>query len=256
MCNGFVKIPRSVVAMLLRDPSALQVFAYITSEAAWSKTRVLLNGKLVEVLPGQFVSSRSLIAGAVAISDKSVRTAIDRLEMCGLLSCKSTNKYTVYTLLNSDSYGNNSETTGQQLGQHESCDSPAMVASELPSEVPALYINNNNISKEKEEVRNKNIIPPISPQGEEDFSGISDLHPDARKAVEEFIANRKELKSPMTKRAITRLVNKLRKMFGNDFDAWQKSIDASIMHGWTDVYELKKETPKKEVPDYLKGVLL
>ena len=59
-----------------------------------------------------------------------------------------------------------------------------------------------------------------------------------KNSIYEFIKMRKLIKKPMTDRALTMLINKLKKL-SSDKDIQIKILEKSILKNWTDIYELK-----------------
>ena len=73
----------------------------------------------------------------------------------------------------------------------------------------------------------------------------------------EFIKMRKQIKKPMTNRALELLIKKLKEMSNNDCDLMVKLLDQSIEHGWQTIYELKDnksyQKPVEQKPKYYNG---
>lgn len=63
----------------------------------------------------------------------------------------------------------------------------------------------------------------------------------------DFMKMRKSIKKPMTDRAITRAMNSLQRLAGNDNDLAIKILEQSIFHCWQDVYELKEDNNKQSL---------
>ena len=59
-----------------------------------------------------------------------------------------------------------------------------------------------------------------------------------KNSIYEFIKMRNLIKKPMTDRALTMLINKLKKL-SSDKDIQIKILEKSILKNWTDIYELK-----------------
>ena len=59
-----------------------------------------------------------------------------------------------------------------------------------------------------------------------------------KNSIYEFIEMRNLIKKPMTDRALTMLINKLKKL-SSDKDIQIKILEKSILKNWTDIYELK-----------------
>ena len=68
----------------------------------------------IEVNRGQLITGRDVLKSQTGISTQSIRTCLDRLKSTNEITIKSTNKYSVITIVNYDSYQLN-ENTNQQL---------------------------------------------------------------------------------------------------------------------------------------------
>ena len=64
--------------------------------------------------------------------------------------------------------------------------------------------------------------------------------PELDEAIHEFIKFRKDMKKPMSDRAVTLMMNKLETLSHDKYEQVQ-ILNQSIMQGWTGVYELKGE---------------
>ena len=70
-----------------------------------------------EIKAGQFVSSRARISAETGLTVDQVRTALKKLKDTGYISTKSTNKYTIYTVIGYQEYidcGQVAETTTEE----------------------------------------------------------------------------------------------------------------------------------------------
>lgn len=114
--------------------------------------------------------------------------------------------------------------------------------------------NNESKSKRKSKSKSKNIHEIA-----DDFAG---WNADLRLAVDDFIEMRKLIKKPLTERALTMIINKLKKL-SDDPKTQAEILNQSILHNWQDVYELKKDIKKGangikltgEADDELDGIL-
>lgn len=70
------------------------------------------------------------------------------------------------------------------------------------------------------------------------------LYDSVKDALREFIKQRKQMKSPMSERALTLLINKLREM-AKDEKTQVAILNQSIMNGWKSVYPLKESYKSK-----------
>lgn len=86
--------------------------------------------------------------------------------------------------------------------------------------------------------RNPNPNPNPNPNTEsESYSDDARLND----AMKEYVSFRKQIKSPMTERAIKLAMNNLEKLSGGDIDIMVQIIDQSIMNGWKGLFALKNE---------------
>ena len=61
------------------------------------------------------------------------------------------------------------------------------------------------------------------------------------KAFNDFIAMRKDIKKPMSDRAIELAISKLDKLSGGDTEVAIEIVNQSILNGWQGFYELKEK---------------
>lgn len=90
--------------------------------------------------------------------------------------------------------------------------------------------NTNNITVNKKEIYKEKNNP---------IDSIEDS--ELKQAYQEFIKMRKQIKSPMTDKAITLLINKLDKMT-TDKQMQISILNQSILNGWKSVYPLKDDS--------------
>lgn len=93
---------------------------------------------------GQFISSVGNIANSTGFSIQNVRTAIKSLKSTNELTSKSTNKYTVFTVLNYDLYQGANKQTNKQLTNKQQTTNKQLTT-------------NNNDNNEKNVNNDKNI---------------------------------------------------------------------------------------------------
>ena len=76
---------------------------------------------------------------------------------------------------------------------------------------------------------------------ESSYNGIlsSIANDDLRELYLEYIKMRKMIKSPMTDRALTMLINKVNELEPNSLDNQKRLLETAIMNNWKSVYPLK-----------------
>jgi DNA replication protein DnaD len=57
-----------------------------------------------ELKPGQFISGRKKLAEELEQSEREIRTSLERLVTLQILTIKTTNKYSIYTIVNYEKY--------------------------------------------------------------------------------------------------------------------------------------------------------
>lgn len=73
----------------------------------------------IEILRGQFIAGRKSLSEQTGISEQSIRTALNNLKATHEITVKSTNKYSVITICNYDTYQNCNIETNQQLTNNQ-----------------------------------------------------------------------------------------------------------------------------------------
>ncbi len=96
MSDGFVKLPREIVYWRwFSDPDVLRLYIFLLTKAAFKKTE----WKNETLEAGQVLTGRRNLAEQLGISESMVTRIFEKLESTGDISIKSTNKYSIITLL-------------------------------------------------------------------------------------------------------------------------------------------------------------
>ena len=99
MQEGFVKLPRDITSWRwFADATVLKVYIYLLTQAAFKDTQ----WKKENLKKGQLITGRKKLSAQLGISESKVRTALANLESTGEIAIKTTNKYSIITLLNWD----------------------------------------------------------------------------------------------------------------------------------------------------------
>jgi hypothetical protein len=110
--EGWIKLHRKLLDWRwFSDGNTLKVFLYILLQANHEKK----SWKGIEILPGQMIFGRERLSETLAISEQSLRTIITRLKSTSEITTKSTNKYTVVTVVNWASYQNDDAKSTNKL---------------------------------------------------------------------------------------------------------------------------------------------
>jgi len=105
MERGYVKLWRKTLdSGLLQNATALQVFIYLLLNTTHKPYRQIVGTSIVDLLPGQIVTGRKAIAKECKLSEKKVRTALKLLENMEIVAIKPTNKFSIISFTNWDTY--------------------------------------------------------------------------------------------------------------------------------------------------------
>lgn len=164
MEQGFIKLHRSILNWeWWKDGNTRSVFLWLLLNAQWEDSRY----KGVEVPKGSLVAGRKMIAEELGISERNVRTSLNHLKSTNEIAIKTTNKFSVITIVNWEKYqGFDSEATNK------------------PTNKPSLNRPTSDHIKEIKNIRNK----------EDNISGF-DLYRKTKKGNYDFEALERETKS-------------------------------------------------------------
>jgi hypothetical protein len=96
--RDFVKLPRSVIAMLARYPLALTVYLVLLGRARYAPGAAPLGPRLVDLEIGEAVAGRADLAAVCSTSENTIRTALDHLQRLRLITIKTTNRGSKVTI--------------------------------------------------------------------------------------------------------------------------------------------------------------
>lgn len=125
------------------DSKTLHLFIHLLINANHSDQK--WQGKMIK--RGQLITGRDKIKSLTGISEQSIRTCLQRLKDTKEVTIKTTNKYSIITILNYDLY-QFSENINQQ-DNHQSTINQPTTNQQLTT--------NKNVKKKKND---KNVIPP------------------------------------------------------------------------------------------------
>lgn len=98
---------------------------------------------------------------------------------------------------------------------------------------------NNTIKKEKNKQKRK----PLDLE-----SVIASLPAESQDAVREFVEMRERIKKPIaTENTLKRAVKRAKGFAEDDTGRFTRIFEQSVDHSWQDVYQLKEDSPQKEV---------
>ncbi|MCD8208517.1 MAG: hypothetical protein LUD72_11310 [Bacteroidales bacterium] len=227
MNGNYIKICRSILDWeWFKNPNTLAVFVYCLLRANWKDGRF----EGIEVPRGSFVTSVAKLAKEVGISTQSARTALNHLKSTNELTITSTPKFSVITVNNYNRYQDANKQSNKRLTNDQQTANKQLTT-----------IEERKKGKKKEGKNNK-------------------YYPNDEKldqAFRDYVEMRKEIKAPMTDRAITLAINKLEKLAtvngAMDNDLAIGILEQSTMNSWKGLFELKQSTAERvrKVDDWI-----
>lgn len=130
MHRGYVKLWRCVEDTgLMGQPSAFYLYTYLLLKATHKPKSFVVGGAVFDLQPGQVIVGRNKLADDTGLSVQQIRTALELLKKLSIISCKVTNKCTVISINNWDTYQNQqpapNQQDNQQVNQRLTNDQPA-----------------------------------------------------------------------------------------------------------------------------------
>ena len=222
MERGFVKLYRKTLdSGLLQHPSALQLFTFFLLSATRKPRKVMSNGQLFDLSPGELVTSVAALTNDLGMTTKQCRLALSFLERANMVAIRGTNKGSVISLVNWARY-------------QEDC--PAERPAERPTGRPApdQQTAPHHLNKQERE----NIKKKVPKEKPDVLEGLSDR---MRGAVQAFSEHRKGMKAPLTEQALKLTLSKLEQLAPGNEAAQVAILEQSVQRGWKGVFALKEE---------------
>ena len=209
MDGNYIKVSRGILDWeWWSDINTTRVFLYMLIKANWKDGKF----KGIDIPRGSFVASIANIAQGTSLTNDEVRTAIKHLISSQTITKQSTNKYTVFSVLNYELYQDTSQADAKQIPSYSQA------------------IPNDRRKKEgKKGNKEKNTKKEFFPDDEK-----------LNQAFADFVDMRKQIKAPMTDRAVSMAIKKLTELSGGNPDAAVKILEQSVMNGWKGLFPLKE----------------
>jgi hypothetical protein len=226
MNNGFIVVYRSLLEWeWYSDANTTRLFLHCLLRAnhkdkAWQG---------INIERGSFVTSYQNLSAETSLSVRQIRTSLNKLKTTGELTIKTSTKNTVIAINNYDDY--------QSIDKQN--DKRATNERQTNDKRTTTNNNDNNVNN-----INKDIIKPLGVVLDEMIDEHTE-NPDLRKALREFVQYRNS--NPKTKISdlgLTKSINQLTKMFGDNTADKIQSIDNTIANGWKGLFDIDKKGDK------------
>ena len=112
MAGGFIKLHRQILNWeWYLDTNTFRLFIHLLLKANYENSS--FQGRIIR--RGQLVTSLTGLAAGTALTVRQVRDSLDKLKMTGEVTCSSTSRYTVITVVKYDDYQSSDTQNGTQM---------------------------------------------------------------------------------------------------------------------------------------------
>jgi hypothetical protein len=206
MNNGFIKLWRkSLEAGWLKNHKLWVFWSYCLMKASYKEYDAIIGFQTIHLMPGQFIFGRKKASKEIKMTEQSIRTCLDFLCKAQNLTIKTTNKFSVITIVNWDTYQSNENENNQQSNQ------------QLTNKQPTT--NHIQELKELKEIKKSLMLPGWLDQN----------------LWDDFKEHRRKLRKPMTLRAEEMVIKKLTFLREQGHDP-KHLISLALERGWQSVF--------------------
>jgi hypothetical protein len=192
----------------------------------------------IEIERGQFITSIETLKTKTGISNQSLRTALNKLKLTGEISIKSTNRFTLITVINYDTYQGKDEETNKPANKQLT----RQLTNNQQTTNKQLTTTKNDKNKKNEENKRKEASPVF------DIESLLASHlntPECVQAIEEWLRHKKEIKDTYKQTGFNALMKKLNKEYETP-DELIHHIEHSISNGWKGIHPDQNYVPIKK----------
>lgn len=215
MAESFIKLYRKMLDWeWYTDTNTFCIFLHCLLMANWKEGRFMGH----KIPRGSFVSSYPQLASQTNMSIQNVRTAVNHLKLTGELTVKSHAKFSIFTVVNYNRYQDDNRQANRQLTDNQQTTNSQLTTIE-----------------EYKEYKNSN-------KGKKYYDDEA-----LNSAFSDYVDMRKQIKKPMTDRAITLAQNKLDDLSGGDSSIAIEILNQSVLNGWQGLFPLKAESKSQEI---------
>ena len=212
--ESYIKIYRTLLNWeWFNDSKMIHVFIFILIKANYSDS----NWRGIEVKRGQLITGLLSISKHTGLSTQSIRTCLNRLKSTNEITIKSTNKYSIITLVNYDKY----QSFDKKITSKTTIN--------ITNEQQTINKQSTTDKKNKEYKNNKEYINP-------------DFLNSVLKWFQYKSERKENYKSELSEKSF---YNHLIKLSNNNPKIAEEIIEQSIANNWAGIFELKKKEEKK-----------
>lgn len=150
MDRGYVKLWRKTLdSGWLKNHKLFVFWSYCLLKATHKPIDILVGSQQVHLEPGQFVFGRMKAANDCGMSEREIRTCVGKLNTFENMTIKTTNKFSIITIVNWDIYQQEENEKDQQNDQVATSKRPASDHKQTHKHINTKEINIYNVDFEK-----------------------------------------------------------------------------------------------------------
>jgi hypothetical protein len=200
MPEGYISLYRRLEEhWIFKNPTYLKIWIHFLFSASYREHTQLVGSQLVNLERGQFVFGRISCANNLGVSEQVLRTFIQLLIKDKIITIKPTNKFSVITIINYDTYQMCLDENNQQINQQATSSQPA-----VNQQATTNNKDNNENKGNNKDILNDNLpqnngstanaVSPISWSEEKGFINLTETRINAYIDSFQLINVRAELK--------------------------------------------------------------
>ena len=146
--DGWLKLYRSILdSAVFQDAEVFKVWIWLLCNVAFEQHDNICYGKVIHLKPGQIATGRKKIAQCTDLNENKVYRALTALKSLGNIEIKSTNKYSIITVVNWDKY---QEENGKRTTNEQQTNSKTTTEEQQDNSKRTQHKNGKNVKNEKE----------------------------------------------------------------------------------------------------------
>jgi len=210
MAEPFIKLYKKMLDWeWYDDPNTCRLFIHCLLRANWKSG----SWHGISYEPGQFITSLQTLANETHLTVKQVRTALEHLKATNEVADLRQSNYRIITVIKWNEYQCEGKPKGKpRADQGQTEGRPGATDKEYKER------------EEEKELKEYKYYP-----NDETLD----------KAFSDYVAMRKQIKKPMTDRAVDLAIKKLNELSNGDSNIAIKIIEQSIMNSWQGLFPLK-----------------
>ena len=145
--DGWLKLYRSILdSAVFQDAEILKVWIWLLCNVAFEQHDTICYGKVIHLKPGQIATGRKKIAQCTDLNETKVYRALTAIKSLGNIEIKSTNKYSIITVVNWDKY---QDENGKRTASEQQTNSKTTTEEQQDNSKRTQHKNGKNGKKEK-----------------------------------------------------------------------------------------------------------